>query len=69
MRETRAEGIPSETGTLWPPLPHTQPPGSSLKSLATMVMRRRVSGPLPIRFTSLMGAVTLPPSTSQPFLT
>ena len=61
--------MPCDTGTRWPFLPQVQPPVSSLASFATMVMRFSDSGPLPMILTSLMGAVTLPPSTSQPFLT
>ena len=46
-----------------------QPPVSSFASFATIEMRLSDSGPLPMMLTSLIGAVTLPPSTSQPFLT
>ena len=69
MLETSTVGRPGETGTLWPFVPQVQPPVSSLASFATIVMRLSDCGPLPMMLTSLIGAVTLPFSTSQPFFT
>src|SRR5262249_42278754 len=55
-------GVPTPTGTDCPSLPHVHIPSDNLKSLPTAVTLRSTSGPLPIRFTSFSGAVTLPSS-------
>ena len=68
MLETSAEGKPRDTGTLCPAFPQVQPPVSIRASSATIVTFRRHSGPLPMMFVSLIGAVILPFSISQPFL-
>src|SRR5262249_55721456 len=60
--DSRTVGVPTLTGTLWPSLPHVHMPSDSSKSAPSMSTRRRTSGPLPIRFTPLSGAVSLPSS-------
>ena len=55
-------GVPMPTGTDCPSLPQVQVPSDSLKSFPTMVTCRSTSGPLPIKFTPLRGAVSLPSS-------
>ena len=60
MRSMRKVGWPTPTGTPWPFLPQVPMPGSSSKSLPTMVTRCRSVGPLPISMAPLTGAPTLP---------
>src|SRR5207302_1439953 len=55
-------GVPTPTGTDWPSLPQVHMPSDSWKSLPTAVTCVSTSGPLPIRLTSLSGAVSLPSS-------
>ena len=66
---TSVVGIPTPTGTDCPSLPHSQRPSLNLKSLPTAVTLRSTSGPLPMRFTLRIGAVTLPPSIIYPSVT
>src|SRR6185436_20979422 len=61
--ESLMVGQPTPTGTDWPSLPHVQMPSEVSRSVPSMVTRRITSGPLPIRFTPLSGAVILPSST------
>ena len=56
----RIVGKPTPTGTDWPFLPHVPTPVSRARSLPTMVMRVRTSGPLPMRLAPLTGRVSLP---------
>src|SRR6185295_1929360 len=62
-------GMPTPTGTDCPSLPQIQRPSLSLKSLPTAVTFRSTSGPLPMRLTLRIGAVTLPPSIIYPSVT
>src|SRR5262249_22620056 len=57
-----AVGVRTPTGTDWPSLPQVHMPSDRAKSLRTAVTLVRTSGPLPIRLTSLSGAVSLPSS-------
>ena len=59
----RNVGCPTPTGTLWPSLPQTPMPASSLRSFPTIETRVITSGPLPIRVAPFTGRVTLPFST------
>src|SRR6185437_2970214 len=62
MRSILMVGQPTPTGTLCPSLPQVQIPSLVSRSLPSMVTLRSTSGPLPIRFTPLSGAVSLPSS-------
>ena len=62
MRSILMVGMPTPTGTLWPSLPQTPMPSSSLRSLPTMLTCFRASGPLPIRVAPRTGRVSLPSS-------
>src|SRR4029079_18836793 len=55
-------GVPMPTGTDCPSLPHVHVPSDSAKSVPSIVTLRSTSGPLPMRFTPLSGAVSLPSS-------
>src|SRR5690606_33056111 len=55
-------GQPTPTGTLCPSLPQVQMPSESSMSFPSIVTLRMTSGPFPIRFTPLSGAVILPSS-------
>ncbi len=69
MDATRTVGMPCDTGTPCPSLPHVQPPSSMTRSSATMSTFSSTFGPLPMMFTSRMGFVSFPSSIKKPFLT
>ena len=56
-------GQPTPTGTLCPSFPQVQIPSEVLRRCRASRLLRSTSGPLPIRFTPLSGAVIFPPST------
>ena len=55
-------GQPTPTGTDCPSLPQVQIPSDTSKSWPSIFTLRMASGPLPIRFTPLSGAVSFPSS-------
>src|SRR5690554_2444478 len=66
MERILTVGHPTPTGTLWPSLPHVHTPSEAAKSFPSMTTSFMTSGPFPMRFTPLRGAVILPSSIKYP---